>query len=116
MKLSNAELEQLVREHHAKLYRFAFSLAHNEAEAADLTQQTYFKLASKGGQLDFREAVISEIESLTRFDFVSHDPHQIDECIAAEGSPPKLSTLRPRSVAPRSLVASCSTGTDIAPP
>ena len=57
MKLSNAEIEQLVREHHAKLYRFAFSLAHNEAEASDLTQQTYFKLASKGGQLrDFSKA------------------------------------------------------------
>ena len=57
MKLSHSEIEQLVREHHAKLYRFAFSLAHNEAEASDLTQQTYFKLASKGGQLrDFSKA------------------------------------------------------------
>lgn len=57
MKLSNAEIEQLVREHHAKLYRFALSLAHNEAEACDLTQQTYFKLASKGSQLrDFGKA------------------------------------------------------------
>jgi RNA polymerase sigma-70 factor (ECF subfamily) len=51
MKLQSADIEQLVSEHHAKLYRFAFSLAKNEAEAADLTQQTYFKLVSKGGQL-----------------------------------------------------------------
>lgn len=33
------------------LYRFAFSLSRNEAEAADLTQQTYFLWASKGHQL-----------------------------------------------------------------
>ncbi len=54
MKLTSKEIENLVSTHHAKLYRFAFSLARNEAEAADLTQQTYFKLATKGSQI--REA------------------------------------------------------------
>ena len=49
MKLTSKEIEHLVTTHHAKLYRFAFSLARNEAEAADLTQQT-----SKGSQI--REA------------------------------------------------------------
>lgn len=51
MKLTSKEIENLVSTHHAKLYRFAFSLVRNEAEAADLTQQTYFKLASKGSQI-----------------------------------------------------------------
>ncbi len=51
MKLQSADIERLVTEHHPKLYRFAMSLARNEAEACDLTQQTYFKLASKGGQI-----------------------------------------------------------------
>jgi len=54
MKLTSKEIENLVSAHHAKLYRFAFSLARNEAEAADLTQQTYFKLTTKGNQI--REA------------------------------------------------------------
>ncbi len=51
MKLNSTEVERLVNDHYEKLYRFALSLAGNEAEAADLTQQTYFTLAVKGGQL-----------------------------------------------------------------
>lgn len=51
MKLNSTEVERLVNDHYEKLYRFAMSLARNEAEAADLTQQTYYILAEKGGQL-----------------------------------------------------------------
>lgn len=57
MKLSPSVLEHLVDEHYANLYRFALSLARNEAEAADLTQQTYFQLATRGGQIrDLKKA------------------------------------------------------------
>lgn len=57
MKLSPSILERLVDEHYANLYRFALSLARNEAEAADLTQQTYFQLATRGGQIrDLKKA------------------------------------------------------------
>ncbi len=57
MKLSPSVLEHLVEEHYANLYRFALSLARNEAEAADLTQQTYFTLATRGGQIrDLKKA------------------------------------------------------------
>ena len=45
MKLNSTEVERLVNDHYEKLYRFALSLAGNEAEAADLTQQTYYALA-----------------------------------------------------------------------
>jgi len=51
MKLAPQIVEALVMEHYAGLYRFALSLARNEAEAADLTQQTCFHLASRGGQI-----------------------------------------------------------------
>lgn len=51
MRLGEQELEQMVGEHYAALYRFAYSLAKNEAEAADLTQQTYYTLATRGGRL-----------------------------------------------------------------
>ncbi len=50
-KLNRIDVEKLVSTHYAKVYRFALSLARNEAEAADLTQQTYLILTSKGGQL-----------------------------------------------------------------
>ncbi len=51
MKLHNSLLEKLVDSHYANLFRFALSLAGNEAEAADLTQQTFLLLATKGGQI-----------------------------------------------------------------
>ncbi|MEY2538099.1 MAG: hypothetical protein QOG67_1839 [Verrucomicrobiota bacterium] len=45
------EFEQLVDAHYAALYRFAFSLAKNEMDAADLTQQTFYIWAEKGREL-----------------------------------------------------------------
>lgn len=51
MKIQKPFLEQLVRDHYQSLYRFALSLARNETEAADLTQQTFLLLANKGGQI-----------------------------------------------------------------
>lgn len=46
------DFEQLVDQHHASLYRFALSLCRNEAEAADLVQETFYLWAAKGHQLE----------------------------------------------------------------
>jgi RNA polymerase sigma-70 factor (ECF subfamily) len=43
--------EQIVALHHENLYRFAFSLASNPDDAAELTQETYVRLLTKGSQL-----------------------------------------------------------------
>jgi RNA polymerase sigma-70 factor (ECF subfamily) len=43
--------EQLVAAHYEPLYRFALSLTRREADACDITQQTFFRWATKGGQL-----------------------------------------------------------------
>ena len=43
--------QQLVDQQYAALYRFALSLSKSEADAADLTQQTFFLWAAKGHQL-----------------------------------------------------------------
>ena len=44
-----------------------------------------------GDHLEFRQAMISEIESVTQLDFDSDEPHKIDEWIISEGSPaPKV--------------------------
>ncbi len=41
----------LVDRHYQGLYQFAYSLAHTEADASDLTQETFLRWAQKGGQL-----------------------------------------------------------------
>ena len=48
------QFDRVVTEHYAMLYRFALSLTRHEAESLDLTQQTFYLWATKGGQL--REA------------------------------------------------------------
>ncbi|HTS16574.1 MAG TPA: RNA polymerase sigma factor [Verrucomicrobiae bacterium] len=45
------DFEALVEDHYRRLYQFAYNLTHDEAEACDLTQQTFLKWANKGHQL-----------------------------------------------------------------
>jgi RNA polymerase sigma factor (sigma-70 family) len=45
------DFEELVARYYAPLYQFAFSLTRDEADACDLTQQTFYVWAAKGHQL-----------------------------------------------------------------
>ncbi len=45
------QFEAIVSAHYEPLYRFAMSLTRTEADARDLTQQTFFRWATKGHQL-----------------------------------------------------------------
>jgi RNA polymerase sigma-70 factor, ECF subfamily len=45
------EFERLVDLYYTSLYRFAFSLARQESDASDLTQQTFYIWARKGHQV-----------------------------------------------------------------
>ena len=49
--MNELDYEQIVALHHENLYRFAFSLAGNADDAAELTQETYIRLLTKGSQL-----------------------------------------------------------------
>lgn len=49
--MNEEEFETLVSAHYEGLYKFAFSLAKAEADAADLTQETFYRWATKGSQL-----------------------------------------------------------------
>lgn len=49
--LSAMDFESLVEQHYRGLYQFAYNLARDEAEAGDLTQQTFLIWARKGHQL-----------------------------------------------------------------
>ena len=45
------DFDELVETYYQNLYRFGFSLAKNEADATDLTQQTFYRFATKGHQI-----------------------------------------------------------------
>jgi RNA polymerase sigma-70 factor, ECF subfamily len=45
------DFTQIVTQYYEPLYRFAFSLTRAEADACDLTQQTFYIWATKGNQL-----------------------------------------------------------------
>ena len=49
--LSAVDFEGLVQRYYTGLYQFAFSLSHSEADACDLTQQTFYLWARKGYQV-----------------------------------------------------------------
>ena len=49
--MADLSFEELVKAHYEALYRFALSLARAEADACDLVQQTFYRWATKGGQL-----------------------------------------------------------------
>jgi RNA polymerase sigma factor (sigma-70 family) len=57
--VNEADYEQAVHSFYEGLYRFAFSLAGNENDAGELTQETYARLLTKGGQLRDRSKVKS---------------------------------------------------------
>lgn len=54
---ADAEFERLVALYYEALYQFAFSLCRDEADACDLTQQTFYVWAIKGHQLRDRTKV-----------------------------------------------------------
>src|SRR6202012_4849420 len=47
----NPDFESLVADYYRPLYQFAFTLTRDEADACDLTQQTFWIWANKGHQL-----------------------------------------------------------------
>jgi len=49
--MAGVEFESLVARYYELLYQFAFSLARDESDACDLTQQTFCIWAAKGHQL-----------------------------------------------------------------
>ena len=75
------DFEQIVSQHYESLYRFAFSLTRTEADACDLTQQTFYIWATKGHQLRDRSKVKSWLFTILHREFLrirkraEHFPH-----------------------------------------
>jgi RNA polymerase sigma-70 factor (ECF subfamily) len=95
----NAEFESLVERFYTPLYQFALSLTRVEADACDLTQQTFTIWAVKGHQLRDASKVKTWLFTTLHREFLgsrrrqSRFPHIEVESIAAE-----LPVVQPPSV------------------
>src|ERR1700760_2364612 len=63
--------EEIVSQHYEPLYKFAFSLTGREADASDLTQETFYIWASKGHQLRDRSKVKSWLFTTMHREFLN---------------------------------------------
>src|SRR6266700_1136019 len=69
--MSSDDFEQIVSEYYESLYKFAFSLTHVEADACDLTQQTFYIWATKSHQLRDRSKVKSWLFTILHREFLT---------------------------------------------
>ncbi len=75
--MKEADFQQLVDRQYAALFRFALSLSKSEADAADLTQQTFFLWASKGNQLRDRSKAKSWLFTTLYREFLGRRRHEV---------------------------------------
>src|SRR5438093_13739224 len=71
------DFQELVDRQYVPLYRFALSLAKSEADAADLTQQTFFLWASKGDQLRDRSKAKAWLFTALYREFLGRRRHEV---------------------------------------
>ena len=93
MNVDELDYEQIVALHHEGLYRFAFSLAGNPDDAAELTQEAYVRLLNKSWQLRDRSKVKSWLFTALYRIFLGWKRHenrfpQIDVFAAEDQLPP----------------------------
>src|SRR5436305_6470112 len=65
------DFEQIVSQYYEPLYRFGFSLTRSEADACDLTQQTFYIWATKGHQRRDRSKVKSWLFTILHREFLN---------------------------------------------
>ena len=97
MHVDEGPFEQIVDAHYENLFRFAYSLARNECDASDLTQQTFYRWASKGHQLRDRGKVKTWLHTTLYREFLGNRRRAgrfSDEPIDATS--PDLPTVEPR--------------------
>jgi RNA polymerase sigma-70 factor, ECF subfamily len=76
-EMTETDFQRLVDQQYAALYRFALSLAKSEADAADLTQQTFFLWASKGEQLRDSSKAKSWLFTTLYREFLNRRRHEV---------------------------------------
>ena len=98
----NPDFESLVADYYRPLYQFAFTLTRDEADACDLTQQTFYIWANKGHQLREKSKVKTWLFTTLHREFLgsrrrqTRFPHIEVESIAGElpvVNPPSVNRL-----------------------
>jgi len=85
------EFERVVNDFYQDLYRFAYSLAKNQADATDLTQQTFYRFATKGDTIRDKSKTKSWLFRTLKNDFLSQARRsQKFQQIALEDAGPEL--------------------------
>ena len=74
--MAGLSFEEMVNVHYENLYRFALSLARSEADACDLVQQTFYRWATKGGQLRDPSKVKSWLFTTLHREFLGRRRHE----------------------------------------
>lgn len=75
--MTDQEFEQAVSDHYAQVFYFALSLTKHEAEACDLTQETYRRLASKGRQVQDVSRLKSWLMTTCYREFLRQHRHRL---------------------------------------
>ena len=75
--MSATHFKRLVDEQYAPLFRFALTLAKSEADASDLTQQTFFIWASKSDQLRDSSKAKSWLFTTLYREFLNRHRHEV---------------------------------------
>ena len=92
------DFDALVSRYYMPLYQFAFSLTRTEAEAGDLTQQTFYIWAAKGGQLRDQAKVKSWLFTALHREFLNSRRRQIRfphcELVEADAELPAVEAVR----------------------
>jgi RNA polymerase sigma-70 factor (ECF subfamily) len=75
--VSATHFKRLVDEQYSPLFRFALTLAKSEADASDLTQQTFFIWASKSNQLRDSSKAKSWLFTTLYREFLNRHRHEV---------------------------------------
>ncbi len=75
--MDELSFEHLVDSYYESLYRFALSLTRSEADACDMTQQTFYRWATKGSQLRDKSKVKSWLFTTLRREFLAVRRHEV---------------------------------------
>jgi RNA polymerase sigma factor (sigma-70 family) len=109
----NIDLQAIVSEYYAALYRFGWALAKNESEAADLTQETFLILAKHQKQIREPERIKTWLFTTLRREFLRkiriHTAHPEVEFQPEEHEIPAIEPDALRSIDARAALAALAT-------